>query len=840
MRGGRLHGKALRRNQDETRMSLRPLPERVRVDLRLGAEGLTVGEAATRLAQFGANDIITAPPASWRDTLQDTARDPMIWFLAGVSVLFWVLGDHAEAVVLALALVPLVGMDAWLHRRTQASTQGLANRLSSEAVVIRGAAAHMVAARDVVPGDIVEVQAGEMFPADGILVEGDGVQVDESAMTGESWPVRKAAFVTNVVPAALEMEHWCLAGTRLLAGSARVRVAATGPETLYAEIVRSALQGRHELTPLQRSAGRLVGVLLWAAVGLCLLLAGVRLWQGHGLLDAFVSAVTLAVAALPEEFPVVMAIFLGVGVYRLAHRKALVRRAVAVENIGRLTCICADKTGTLTEGRLVLAHVVPAAGFAEADVLGVARLAARAESGDPLDLALLSGAPSKVGRAIASFPFTEDRRRETRIVEHGAGGVIAAVKGAPETVLALCSPEPDIGLWQEALLALGQGGHKVIAVARRDLPPGHSSAEEPSHGFTFVGLLAFEDPVRDGVREAVARCRAGGIRVIMVTGDHPVTATAVAREIGLGGDTPHVLMADEIEGSDQALLLARVDVVARATPMQKLRLVEGLRAAGEVVAVTGDGVNDVPAIKAADVGIAMGERGTQSAREVAAIVLLDDNFRTIADAVSEGRQLFVNLQMAFIYLLLVHIPLVVSAAFVPLMDNPILYLPVHIVIVELFIHPTALLAFQQAASPGALQAIPRDGPSHFFTRQTWLVVGGGGLFLALLLIVGFELAFQYHGQIEEARALVLAMLVVWNAAMTLGLTGTQRGMGLVVPLVSLAVVAALIQLPVFAGLLHLAPLSITEWIIVTTSGALSFGVATMARQSLFAKAAPLA
>jgi Ca2+-transporting ATPase len=301
-----------------------------------------------------------------------------------------------------------------------------------------------------------------------------------------------------------------------------------------------------------------------------------------------------------------------------------------------------------------------------------------------------------------------------------------------------------------------------------------------------------------------------------------------------------VLLADEIDGSTSPETLARVDVVARATPSQKLRLVEALRASGEIVAVTGDGVNDVPAIKAADVGIAMGERGTQSAREVASIVLLDDNFRTIADAVSEGRQLFVNLQMAFIYLLLVHIPLVVSAAFVPLMDNPILYLPVHIVIVELFIHPTALLAFQQSAPAGVLQAIPRNGPSHFFSRHTWLVVAGGGLFLALVLVVGFELAFEASGQLEQARSLVLAMLVMWSAAMTLGLTRTQHGIGLVVSLVSIVVVVGLIQVPAVAALLHLAPLSVVDWAIVAATGGPALGVAAMARRSLYANTAPFA
>jgi len=437
-------------------MSLRPIPEMARDDLSRGTEGLSVGEAAARLSRLGPNDILVVPPSSWKETLGDTLRDPMIWFLAGVSLLFAALGDYAEAIVLALALVPLLGMDAWLHRRTQASTQGLASRLATQAVVIRGGAAHLVSAQDVVVGDLLEVQAGEPFPADGILVEGDSAQVDESAMTGESWPVRKVPFAGAHVPPALDMTQWCLAGTRLLTGPAHVRVMATGRDTLYADIVHSALQGPHALTPLQQSSGRLVGVMLRGAIALCLLLAAVRLVQGHGLLDAFLSAVTLAVAAIPEEFPVVMAMFLGVGVYRLARRKALVRRAVAVENIGRLTCICSDKTGTLTEGRLVLAHVEPGAGIEPDGVLDVARLAARAESSDPLDVALFGPGPGQAARELAAFPFTEDRRRETRIVVLADGARWAALKGAPETVFALCGNSIDAVVLRRSVQALAE------------------------------------------------------------------------------------------------------------------------------------------------------------------------------------------------------------------------------------------------------------------------------------------------------------------------------------------------------------------------------------------------
>lgn len=819
-------------------MPQRTVPESALPGLARGLGGLSLGEAAERLSAFGPNDILVAAPSSWKDTVRDTLRDPMIWFLAGVSAVFALLGDWAEAAVLVLALVPLAGMDAWLHRRTQASTQGLASRLASEALVIRDGLVHQVSARDVVVGDLVEVHSGEAFPADCILVSGETVQVDESALTGESWPVRKVPIAPGSAPASLDTSHWCLAGTRLLAGSARLRVVATGGSTLYAEIVRTALGGVHELTPLQRSVGRLVSVMLAGAIALCLLLAGVRLVQGHGLLDAFLSAITLAVAALPEEFPVVMTIFLGVGVYRLAHRKALVRRAVAVENIGRLTCICSDKTGTLTEGRLELAHKVAAQGVDEAALLRLARWASRADSGDPLDTLLLSGGSGPPVRVLSTFPFTEDRRRETRVVDAGAEGVIAAMKGAPETVFGLCGGAFDAEQWRHKVQALAAEAHKVFAVASRPLA-GVSPDVEPADGFVFAGLLAFEDPVREGVREAVARCRAGGIRVIMVTGDHPATAAAVARDIGLSSGEPVVIEAEALEGEGGGRTDV-VDVVARATPSQKLRLVQALQRSGEIVAVTGDGVNDVPALKAADVGIAMGERGTQSAREVAAIVLLDDNFRTIADAVSEGRQLFVNLQLAFIFLLLVHLPLVLSAAVVPILNNPILFLPVHIVLLELFIHPTAMLAFQQSPGVHELKPIPREGPTHFFSRLTWLRVSGGGLLLAAMLVGSFEFATRNGDTVEHARSLVLIMLAVWSAGIAVGLNRATHGAGLVVPVVAALVTIAVAHVPFVSSFVHLQPLHPSDWGLVAGTAVIAAGLARFARASLYAKTSPAA
>lgn len=387
--------------------------------------GLASGEVAERRRVYGDNQIVKPESRAWGDIVRDTARDPMVWFLVATALLFALLGDYAEAVILALAIVPIVGMDAYLHRRTQATTEGLAGRLEAEATVVRDGETTTVASGSLVPGDLVLVGEGHSFPADGLVVAGRNLQVDESALTGEAMPVRKRAFEGSLAAGAADAEvtlgeaHWAAAGTRLLTGEARLRVVFTGGETVYGQIVRSAQEGHQERTPLQSAIASLIAGLVATAV-LCTALALTRYYQGYGLVDAFVSAVTLAVAALPEEFPVVFTFFLPVGVYRLARRQALVRRSVVVENIGRVTCICSDKTGTITEGHLRLAHLVPPEGLDESELRCVAQIASRPGSGDPMDAAVHEeGAVPE--ESLATFPFTEDRRRETAIVRHGAG-----------------------------------------------------------------------------------------------------------------------------------------------------------------------------------------------------------------------------------------------------------------------------------------------------------------------------------------------------------------------------------------------------------------------------------
>lgn len=795
--------------------------------------GLTDDEVRVRAQAYGPNLILEAAPKGWGDLARETLQDPMLWFLLGTSALFAFVGQTGEAAILMAALLPLIGMDAWLHRRTHASLEGLSGRLASRATVVRDGAALSLPASALVPGDLVVVATGEAFPADGLVIGGAGLQTDESALTGESFPVRKQPLERlprDAIEARVDGASWGFAGTRLLTGEARMRVVHVGAETLYGDIARSATRGAQERTPLQAAVGQLVVALVVGAVLLCLILAGVRLQQGFGMLDALLSALTLAVAALPEEFPVVLTFFLGVGAYRLARRQALVRRAVAVENIGRVTCICSDKTGTLTEGRLKLGHRDAADGIDLDFLLRLAAGASRQETGDPMDLAILSALHAPPPWAtVATFPFTEDRRRETGILER-AGELLAAVKGAPEVVFAQCALAPaELEAWQARVDSFADSGHKVIACAWRTLDGSASWAGgEPDRGFRVAGLLCFEDPVREGVVESLQTCRAAGIRVIVVTGDHTRTALAVAREIGLGGGAPRVVdgaeMSERLERGDTSLL-DDVDVIARAVPSQKLDLVRALRARGEIVAVTGDGVNDVPALQAADIGIAMGQGGTRSAREVAAIVLLDDNFRTIVRAVAEGRQLFTNLQLSFQYLLMIHLPLVLTAALIPLAGFPLLYLPIHVVWLELVIHPTALLVFQELPGDGGLERLRRgDGP-RFFGRRQWIVILTVATLVGVVVTVSFFRGLEQGYDVDHARAIALAVLTCASAGITAGLTRLRTRSARVAVVATLLLTFLLVQVPGVAPLLHLQAIDPDDWLLAISGGLVAAAIA---------------
>ena len=375
--------------------------------------------------------------------------------------------------------------------------------------------------------------------------------------------------------------------------------------------------------------------------------------------------------------------------------------------------------------------------------------------------------------------------------------------------------------WHDEIAGLAEGAHKVITVASREVDGSPASGREPDAGFEFAGLLAFEDPVREGVREAVRDCNTAGIHPIMVTGDHPMTALAVAKSVGIGGETPRLITGEELEGfvtHQKGDELLGVDVIARAKPAQKLMLVKSLQAGGEIVAVTGDGVNDVPALQAADVGVAMGERGTRSAREVAAIVLLDDNFRTIVGAIREGRQLFQNLRSSFQYLLMIHIPFVVTATLIPLAGYPLLYLPVHIVWLEIMIHPTAMLAFQEPADRVLARRPHIAGRAQFFGFGEWVVIVLTGIVISAMVMAGYLRSLEGVRNVEHGRAMALATFTVTGACVAAALSRLRTRASWVISIGTILSSFLLIQTPEMNRLLHLQALHRDDWALVGLAG----------------------
>ncbi|MBP9708326.1 MAG: cation-transporting P-type ATPase, partial [Oligoflexales bacterium] len=506
----------------------------------------------------------------------------------------------------------------------------------------------------------------------------------------------------------------------------------------------------------------------------------------------------------------------------MARRKALVRRAVSVENIGRVTCICSDKTGTITEGKLRLAHTFTSGGSTEDELMLAAAYASRKDSHDPLDEAILAALPEVDSKfeVIALFPFTEASRRETSVISI-EGHKQAFSKGSPEVILRMCNlAASEIEQQEKNIVNLAKEGHKIIACAGKSLVAKEWSGEEPVSSFNFLGILAFEDPVRSEVPAAILACKNADIHVLMITGDHPETARTIAKEIGMGADHDiRVLNAEEVDiESLPAEHFMKIDVVARALPSQKLKVVTRLKASGEIVAVTGDGINDVPALKAADIGMAMGLRGTKPAREVSSIVLLDDNFATIVAGIAEGRQLLINLRSSFQYLVAVHIPLVLTSALIPLFGFPLLYLPIHIVWLELIIHPTALFAFQNEASKN-LVSEKKYKFKNVFSKTDWLFAMLIGL--SVTVAVGVAYIIGDPGT-TKARTLALGTLIGANILTTLLFSAFRNWPSKLIGGIVLISSGVIFLTTQSTKILHLAPLnSSIDWLYIFGLSALS-------------------
>jgi Ca2+-transporting ATPase len=750
--------------------------------------GLSDAVASQRLAQDGANELPYSRPQGLFAMVREIATEPMFMLLVACGAIYLVLGDRAEALMLLGFVFVVTGITFVQRRRTETTLDALRDLSSPRALVIREGTARRIAGRELVRDDVVLLAEGDRVPADMDLLDSSNLAVDESLLTGESVPVEKYAVAKEDDRKGAEL----FSGTLVARGSARARVTATGERSALGRIGKSLAGQGTSRTPIQQQTGKVVKQV--AIVGLLLAaLVAIAYSVLHGdWLRGLLAGITLAMAILPEEFPVVLTLFLGLGAWRLAREKVLARSIAAVERLGAATVLCVDKTGTLTVNRMAVRHLwsettvwsagVGGAGALQEELHGLleyAVLASHRRAFDPMETAIASLGAGLLAntehlhadwRLVDDYALSPQMLAMSRVWKSPDGSeYVVAAKGAPEAVIDLCHLSSSRSeAIADQVVALAARGFRVLGVACArfsglTLPP-----DQHDFAFEFLGLVGLDDPIRPEVPAAIAECRRAGIRVVMITGDHPVTAVAIARQAGFAAGAAPITGAD-LDAMDEAQLqakLADADVFCRVHPAQKLRLVQAFRARGDVVAMTGDGVNDAPALKAADIGVAMGSRGTDVAREAAALVLVDDDFSSLVTAVRYGRRVFANLRKAIAFVVAVHAP-IVGLSIVPLVFGwPLLLMPVHILFLQLIIDPACSVVFEAEPIEGdALRARPRSPKSRLFDGEVLARGLGQGLVLFATLVVLYALVRHHAGSDELARGMTFAALVLSNLAL---------------------------------------------------------------------------
>ena len=761
-------------------------------------QGLNDEEVMERLSQDGYNELPSAEKRTIFHILFEVIREPMFLLLIACGTLYLLLGDVGSALMLLGFVFVVIGITIYQEQKTEKALSALRDLSSPRALVIRNGEQMRIAGRDVVADDIILISEGDRVPADTVLLSATNLLVDESLLTGESVPVRKKAWngIDEMGRPGGDDQPFAYSGTMVVKGRAIGQVRSTGPRTEMGKIGKALQTLETEDTNLQKQTGVIVKRFAFVGLALCLIVIVVFGFTRGNWLEGLLAGITLAMATLPEEFPVVMTIFLALGAWRISQRKVLTRRVHAVEMLGAATVLCTDKTGTLTLNHMTVSKIyvnqqihdvaIRQVNLPEEmhEVVEYCILASPTDPFDPMEKAmkelgtrtLLNTEHLHSGWSLLrEYPLSEKLLAMSRVrqSENGENYVIAA-KGAPEAIADLCHLAPDkIKELEASIDKMASQGLRVIGVAKAQFSKNELPDMQHDFNFKLVGLLGLADPVRPGVPEAVAECYTAGIRVIMITGDYPATARSIAEQIGLK-PLDDIITGAELDQMNEAELQRRIQktcIIARAVPEQKLRIVSALKANGEVVAMTGDGVNDAPALKAAHIGIAMGGRGTDVARESAALVLLDDNFASIVAAVRMGRRIFDNLKKAMTFIFSVHIPIAGMSLIPVLLNWPLALLPVHIVFLELIIDPACSVVFEmEQDEKDIMLRKPRPANEPLFGRQMVIsgLVQGLSVLAVVALIYGLALSQGYSA--NEARLMSFTSLVVGN----LGLIFTNR------------------------------------------------------------------
>ncbi|MEG6509000.1 cation-transporting P-type ATPase [Methyloligella sp. 2.7D] len=776
------------------------------------AQGLSDAEADRRRERYGPNTLRHAPRVSAFEIFVDQLKSPVVWLLAAAAALSLILGDITECVAILLVLVINTATGFFSEIRAVRSMEALRQLGVQSAQVRRDGALHRIPAEALVPGDIVFLEAGDLVAADLRLVEAANVWCDESTMTGESVPVEKS--LDPVPPDTILADRNCMLhkGTALVRGTALGVVTATGMKTELGRITDLVLEAEPESSPLDRKLQQLMGQIVWVVIVIAALTTLVGVLGGRDLPLMIEAGVALAVAAMPEGLPIVATIALARGMWRMARRNVLVERLSAVETLGSTTVIFTDKTGTLTENRMTVealwlprgeyrigdGAIADAHGNDASDDPALIRAlrvgvmcssaslgqegkdeAGEEGTGDPMELALLrAGRIAGLERdtLLAEWPEIGQEAFDTATkmmatVHHTDGALVMLVKGAPEAVLGASTGQLgdkadrvklDRGYWLDAAEKMAEQGLRVLAFAEKETAdPAATDYED----LLFIGLIGLRDPPRADARDAILACREAGIKVIMVTGDHAVTGRKIGEAVGIADSaTPAVTgselkpLAEQDEAERQGLLATRI--LARVSPEQKLDLITLYQSEGEIVAMTGDGVNDAPALEKADIGIAMGQRGTEVAREAADIVLRDDAFSSIVAAIREGRVIFGNIRRFLLYLLSCNFSEVMVVALAMLAGLPLPLLPLQILFLNLV--TDVFPAFALAAGEGekdVLQQPPRDPREPLLARRHWGFIVFYGVLLTIATLSALLLA-EYWLELEGDAVVTVSFLTL--------------------------------------------------------------------------------
>jgi len=760
--------------------------------------GISTVEAARRLASDGPNELPTAKPRRLLRQAWDVMRQPMLLLLLSAGTINFLLAEPLDGISLMSFVLVVIGISIYQEHKTENALAALRDLSSPRALVIRDGQQIRVAGRDVVRGDIALLVEGDRVPADAVLLDCVNFSVNESALTGESVPVRKAAIATDASGEAMgrpggDATPWVFSGTLVVKGRGVALVKGTGSNTELGRIGTALRTIEPERTPLQREIDRLVRVI--AVVGLAAA-AAVAIMYGltRGTwLEGLLAGIATAMAMLPEEFPVVLTVFLALGAWRMSQRHVLTRRSPVIETLGSATVICVDKTGTLTMNSMAVRELIVDGSVHVIDdqvlperfhpIAEFAVLASPIDPFDPMDQAFKALGDKYLAdtehlhrdwELVREYPLSEKLLAVSHVWQSpDHSHFVVAAKGAPEAIADLCHFDAQrLAELTAQVQSATANGLRVLAVAsaRFGLEKG-LPGEQHDFDFEYLGLAGLHDPVRPGVTDAVAECARAGVRTVMITGDYPGTAMAIAREIGLDHAAGSIMGPELQVMSDDELArrIRTVSVFARMVPEQKLQLIRALKANGEVVGMTGDGVNDAPALRAADIGIAMGARGTDVARESAALVITDDDFASIAGGIRQGRGIFDNLRKAMCYIIAVHVP-IVGMSLIPIFvaDWPLVLFPVLIAFLELIIDPACSIVFEsEQIDPKIMEQRPRGLGEPMFDRRVLTIAALQG-FSVLLAVLAVYLWAVLGGRPDDVvRSVTFATLVIGNIALIL-------------------------------------------------------------------------